>query len=382
MPEATTESFSLSYPAVIRFGWGVRKQLGDLLAERRARRALFVTRRGLVLSDWLDLEQSPWTGDVAGHVEGIPHDPPLRAVQGVIEKARDAHADFVVAIGGGSVIDAAKAAAALAPAEGTVHEYYRGEKRVPGPGLPFAALPTTAGAGAEVTKNAVLSDPDSRQKKSLRSPHMVPSAALVDPEFTVSMPKDLTAASGLDALTQAIESYLSLGANAVSMPLAREACRLLFEWLPRAYADGTNRPAREGVAKGSLLSALAFSQSGLGAVHGLAHPIGDLLDLPHGLTCAILLPNVLDWNRPACQEALANLAATCLGSARATPDDFAGEVRRLVRSLGIPAGFAGYGLTRTHLAFILDRCRSGSMKANPRPMSDEDVEGLLTPLLG
>ncbi len=370
--------FSLTYPSTIKYGWGCRRELGGLIVERGIRRPLLVATRShgeaSARRAWEELCGLPFVHVVSG----VPHDPPLEAVDEIIAAGRELSADAVIAVGGGSVIDAAKAAAALISRVGWTGEYFRGEREIDSPGLPFLALPTTAGTGAELTRNAVLSDPRSGEKKSLRSPYMVPSVALVDPELTVSMPPGLTAASGLDAFTQAVESFLSRRANAVSRPLALESAGLLFHGLPHAYREGTNEESREHVARGSLLSAMAFSQSGLGAVHGLAHPIGSALELPHGLTCAILLPHVLEWNLPACRDDLARLARHCAGE---QAEGFVAAVRELTLALGIPKTFAEFGLTADHLPFILSHCRSGSMKATPRPMSDDDIERLLQPLM-
>jgi alcohol dehydrogenase class IV len=311
---------------------------------------------------------------VATHA-GVPHDPPLAAVDAVIALARQGEAEVIVAAGGGSVIDAAKAAAAVVPtgADGVGH-FFHGEQTVTEPGLPLIALPTTAGSGAEITKNAVLTDRQASLKKSIRSPHMVPRGAIVDPDMTLTAPPSLTAASGLDALTQAIESYLSIRANAVTSALARTAVGLIAAHLPMAFRNGDNLAARTEVARGSLLSAMAFSQSGLGAVHGLAHPLGTALGLPHGLVCAILLPHVLAWNTPACQVKMAELGGTLgLGTA----EDFARAITELCDALDVPKDFSEHGLHPDQFDFVIANCRSNSMRTTPRPMRDADVRSLL-----
>jgi len=191
------------------------------------------------------------------------------------------------------------------------------------------------------------------------------------------MPPALTAASGLDALTQAIESYISLNAHVVSRSLAEPAVKLLFGGLRAAFMNGQDREARTRVAEGSLLSGMAFSQSGLGAVHGLAHPMGLLLDLAHGLTCAILLPHILRWNLPVCRAALGELGSA-VGVASA--EDFVAAVDELCVALGIPKNFRAAGLQEAHFPTIVKNCRSGSMKANPRPMQDQHILDLLNTL--
>lgn len=368
--------FALLYPPDIRFGWGCRESLAEMLSGldvEPSKKTLFVCSESACASGLVEPLLHVCGSTASGVFTGVPHDPALEIVDAIVDQCRELDAKVVVAIGGGSVIDAAKAAAVLAPLEGTTADYFHGRRAITGAGLPLIALPTTAGTGAEITKNSVLSDHATGVKKSLRSPHMVPCAALVDPQLTVSMPSALTAASGLDALTQAVESFLSLKANSVSRALARQAVPLLMEFLPRAFLDGSDQAARTAVAEGSLLSAMAFSQSGLGAVHGLAHPIGLDLDLPHGLVCAVLLPHVLHWNASVCGPALDTLALEV-----ALPDGaaFVARVETLCGELGISANFAGTAL-KGSIDHIVANCRSGSMAANPRPMSDEDVRNML-----
>jgi alcohol dehydrogenase class IV len=369
--------YVLTYPPVIHFGSGCRFLAGDLL--RRAAggpqpRTFAVCSRTLRSAGALD-ELSQRTGLAwCGVYDHVPHDPPLECVDTLIEQLSLSSADAVLAIGGGSVIDAAKTAAAIAPTADGVRPFFEGQRSLSRPGLPLVALPTTAGTGAEITPNAVLSDHLKGAKKSIRSPFLVPAAALVDPDLTVSMPPDLTAHSGLDALTQAIESYVSLQASAVSRPLAAAAVARLLPHLPQACRDGSDLAARTQVAEGSLLGAMAFSQSGLGAVHGLAHPIGHALSLPHGLTCAILLPHILRLNLPACADELDALAGGLgLGSATA----FVQATGSLCAELGMPDSFAAFRLAEADHAAIVANCRSGSMKANPRHLADEELLALL-----
>jgi alcohol dehydrogenase class IV len=365
-------NFELNYPPKIVFGWGARQRLPELLADLNCQRPLLVCTGRVAdqLSEWQHL----CAGRLVAHYAPVPHDPPLPVVAEIVALARNIQADAIVAVGGGSVIDAAKAAAAVAPAPGCLEDYFSGGLALDRPGLPFLALPTTAGTGAEITRNAVLTDPINGVKKSLRSPYMVPQVALVDPELTLSMPPALTAASGLDALTQAVESHICTRTNAVSRALSLKASGLLLQNLALVCRDGHERVARTHVAEGSLLSAMAFSQSGLGAVHGLAHPIGLALDLPHGLVCAVLLPHILRWNLPECRAALDELAREVnLADAEA----FVRAVETLCRELEIPADFAQAGLRASHFESILANCRSNSMAANPRFMSDADVLHLL-----
>ncbi|MCF7854353.1 MAG: iron-containing alcohol dehydrogenase [Candidatus Pacebacteria bacterium] len=375
--------YSLSYPRHIYFGWDSRQRLNDILAGAvnglRSPRVFMVSTRSFHKDGGLDELDELLGGCIVGHTAGIPHDPSLAAVDGLVDAIRRVEADTVVAVGGGSVMDAAKAAAAIAPIAGaSIVPYYNGERDIVTPGLPFIALPTTAGTGAEITSNSVLTDPATLRKQSLRSPQMIACAAVVDPALTVTMPPRLTAESGLDALAQAIESYVSRRANAVSAALACEAVHLLLTYLPAAYADGTSCEARLKTAEGSLASAMAFSQSGLGAVHGLAHPIGVLLGLPHGLTCAILLPHVMQWNMASSRERFTTLAHTVnVGDAA----DLVERVQEVCDELQVPDDFRQAGLREDHIPHIVANCRSNSMRSNPRPMSDDEVAEFVKKLL-
>lgn len=369
--------YSLIYPPVIRFGAGCRFGVAETLqrlAGGPAPRTFAVCSRSVRAAGALD-EIATRTGiTLCGVYDSVPHDPPLECVDALIEQLCLASADAVVAVGGGSVIDAAKTAAVLAPVADRVRPFFEGQRPISRPGLPLVALPTTAGTGAEITINAVLSDHLKGTKRSVRSPFMVPAAALVDPDLTVSMPPELTAHSGLDALTQAVESYISLQANAVSRPLAAAAVKHLLGHLAAACRDGSDLEARTRVAEGSLLGALAFSQSGLGAVHGLAHPIGHALSLPHGLTCAILLPHILQLNLSACEADLDELA---LAVHAENAERLVSTIADLCHDLGVPESFAPYRLAAADHATIVANCRSGSMKANPRQLPDDELFGLL-----
>jgi alcohol dehydrogenase class IV len=306
-------------------------------------------------------------------------EPTLECVDSIVNLGRAENASIVVAVGGGSCIDAAKAAAIVIPeTSANVADFFNGSRSIAKQGLFLAALPTTAGTGAEITSNAVLTDSDQKIKKSIRSPLMIPNVAIIDPKLTISSPPAVTAASGMDAFTQALESFTSATANSVTRTLAKSAVAKIFANIAAATAEGANLTARTEMAEGSMISAMAFSQSGLGAVHGLAHPIGSLLKLPHGQVCAILLPKVMRWNSPACKSKYAELAEA--GGLK-TADELISAVERLNAVLDIPSELASSGLTDMHFQFIVDNCRSRSMSGNPRPMSDDDVIKMLVSLI-
>ena len=370
------ESYNLNYPAKIVFGNGSLHELSGKLPEK-ARKIFLITGRhaektGLVK----DIIKMLPGREVVTHC-GITPEPPLDEVDLLIKKGRENKVDAVVAVGGGSVMDSAKAAACLIPKNGFTSDYFFKRMEITEKGLFMAAVPTTAGTGAEITKNAVLTDPETKIKQSLRHDTMVPDLAIVDPLLTLSNPPELTAFSGLDAYTQAIESYISKSACAVSKALALCAIKKIYCNLPTAFMFPGNIGARREMAEGSMMTAMAFAQSGLGAVHGLAHPAGSLIKVPHGAACSIFLVPVLKWNLSACEKHFAEMAAA-IGEENG--GDFIEKTIELARKLNVPENFPGYGLKEAHFDFILKNCRSNSMTMNPRHMDDGDIVEILKAL--
>ena len=234
----------------------------------------------------------------------VAGEPTVELARDAVAAAREHGADVVAAIGGGSVIDTGKAVAMLLGNGGDPLDYLEvvgAGQKITRPAVPFVAVPTTAGTGAEVTANAVLAVPEHRLKASLRSPMMIPRVALVDPELTVSCPPPVTAASGLDALTQCLEPFVSVRANPLTDGLAREGLRRAGSGLRAAYADGGDLAARADMSVCALLGGMALANAKLGAVHGLAGVIGGTADVPHGLACAALLAPVIEANVRALQ---------------------------------------------------------------------------------
>ncbi len=369
-------SYSLGYPKSVIFGNGSISQLpGELPPDSTV---LLVTGRSAERGSLRNRLMALLHSFNVTQVSGVSPEPPLEEVDSLVEHGREIGATAVVAVGGGSVIDAAKAAAAIIPAGGRTYDFFSGARELKGKGLLFLAAPTTAGTGADLTANSVLTDPSTKVKKSLRHRGMTPDVSIVDPELTLSCPPALTAASGLDAFIQALESYTSPKGSAPTRQLALAAASKTFRKLPDAFERPDDLAARTEMAEGSLLSAMAFSQTGLGAIHGLAHPLGSLLGVPHGVICSIVMPHVLEWNLPVCRKDYADLAFACsLSSA----ESFIEEASALAAAMGIPKSLSKYGLSQTHFPFIVKNCRSASMSANPRPMDDSNVETLLRKLM-
>ena len=308
----------------------------------------------------------------------VKPEPTIQQVDEVRALFRDFQATAVVAVGGGSAMDTGKVVAAAGNSTVPTAEYFFNRASLPPQGAFMAAVPTTAGTGAEVTPNGVFSDEVSNIKQSIRGGSVLPALALVDPELTLSCPGNVTAASGLDALTQGIESYIARNANNTTQALAMQGVRLINDAIEIAYNDGSTIYARSFMSEGTMLGAMAFAVSGLGAVHGLAHPLGARLHLPHGLVCGILLPQVLKWNYPVCREELNDLACFAgLPCAEALIE----RTEELLEKFQIERKLSSYGLTNDDLPWIVANSRSGSMRANPRDLSDEDLTALLMEML-
>jgi len=319
----------------------------------------------------------------AFHVAG---EPSVETARAATEAAREVGAAGIVAVGGGSALDTGKAAAALLsncppgapvdPAE-FLEVVGRGQP-LTRPSAPFIAVPTTAGVGAEVTRNAVLKC--GPQKVSMRSPFMVPDMAIVDPDLTLSCPADVTAACGLDALVQCLEPFISGQANPASDAFARPGLALGARHLARAFADGGDAEAREGMCLCSLYSGLALAHAKLGAVHGFAGVVGGMFESPHGAVCGALLPPCWEANwvqvreeggaaRDRFEEAARVLGAE--GAGDGTPEGALAWMRALVAELGVP-GLGAYGLREEHVAEVVAKsAASSSMQGNPVVLSDE-----------
>jgi alcohol dehydrogenase class IV len=320
-------------------------------------------------------------------VEG---EPSIELVRCGVALAREAHAGLVISMGGGSAIDAGKAIAALLANGGDVLDYLEviGKAQpLSRPSVPFIAIPTTAGTGSEVTRNAVLASPDDGVKASLRSPFMLPRLAVVDPELTYALPPAITASTGLDALTQLIEPYVSVRANPMTDAVCLVGMRRAAEALPRAWRDGSDREARRDMALASLFGGMALANAGLGAVHGFAAPLGGMFPAPHGAVCAALLPHAMEINiralraRAAEGESLARytvVARMLTGNAEARAEDGAAWVSRLCRELEIPP-LATYGVRPEDVAALVEKAaQASSMKGNPIALTPDELAEVLT----
>lgn len=319
----------------------------------------------------------------------IKGEPTTDRIAELARQAREQGCDFVVAFGGGSVIDAGKAIAALLANTRDLMDYLE----VVGKGEPLTeesapciAIPTTAGTGAEVTRNAVLLSPEHKVKVSMRHAKMLPTVALVDPGLTVSMPPEVTASTGLDAFTQLLEAFVSIKANPLTDGICREGLEKAARALPRAYAKGNDLAAREEMAVASLFGGLALANAGLGAVHGFAGPIGGMFQAPHGMVCAALLPSVCETNIRALEERAAEspalgkyceVARIVTGSPNAKPTDGLQWIKELCLQMSVP-GLADLGVSANHIPTIVEKSkRASSMKGNPIELTEDELADIL-----
>lgn len=369
-------------PTRIVTGRGSFDELGAILASC-GRTALLVCGRHATQAGLVDRARAlaqAQSVELIVH-PGVVREPDLPMVEQALAVARSAGCDVVVGLGGGSAIDLAKAVAGLAPLGGTPSEYFA-DRPVDGSSLPLVAVPTTSGTGAEVTKNAVLINPDAGVKASIRDDRWFPRWAVVDPELTISMPPDVTASSGSDALCQAIEAYTSIGAMPITDALAERAIAMIGRALQRAYEAGDDLAAREKMAYGSLLAGMALSNARLGAVHGMAHPLGVTYGLAHGLVCGLLLPYTMAYNAPETPKyaqvarllGVATLGMSDQDLRRAAVE----RVTEIMRAIGIPSRLAPLGVRPEDLDAIVEASlTSSSLRHNPRPLDAQDVRAIL-----
>ena len=306
------------------------------------------------------------------------------ALEGV-SKARQAGCEAVIGIGGGSVLDTGKVIAALLTNSGQLMEYLevigKGQS-LSNPSAPYIAVPTTAGTGAEATRNAVLGSPTHRVKVSMRSPYMLPALAVVDPELTYSMPPAVTASTGLDAFTQLLEAFVSNQSNPMTDALCREGLQRAARSLPVVYENGSHPEAREDMALASLFGGIVLANAKLGAVHGIAGPLGGMYPASHGTVCAILLPHILEANLAALQgrvlqswtlERFTEIARIVSGKTQANAQDGIDWVHDLCRKLNVPT-LESLGVAKADLQTVVEKSKNASsMKGNPVKLTDSEL---------
>ncbi len=378
--------FEFATATRIIFGSGKLKEIGPI-ARGFGARPLVVAGRDLTRAEPLfTLLRSEGMQPITFSVDG---EPTIETINRGVVAANEQKVDCVIGFGGGSALDAGKAIAILSTNEGELLDYLevigRGQA-FSNPSLPFLAIPTTSGTGAEVTRNAVIGSPEHRAKASLRSPYMIPRVALVDPDLTLCLPPDVTAASGMDALTQLIEPFVSGRANPVTDALCRDGIPRVARSLRLAVENGASASAREDMALASLFGGIALSNAGLGAVHGFANPIGGMFDAPHGAICAVLLPHVMKANlqvlrtrQPgsSTETRYTEIARMLTRDCNATAEAGVNWVEQLVSALKIP-GLRSYNVAESDLDEVVAKSqKASSMKANPVELTAPELREIL-----
>ncbi|WP_432453951.1 MULTISPECIES: iron-containing alcohol dehydrogenase [unclassified Agarivorans] len=372
--------FKLAFPKINFSGVGAIEALIErLLLEHQGDAGLLICDPAMVklgFSNKLLLSELNLT-----LFSAVRPNPDTNTVNSAFDLFVSSGAKYLIGFGGGSAIDTAKAVRILSANPGPIAKY-NGVEQVAQLGVPLYAINTTAGTAAEVTSNAVITDTETHVKHVLISDKIIPDVSVNDPSVMLGIPSAITAATGIDALTHAIESYVSQGAHKLTDYISLEAIKTIAEYLPQAVDDGSRIEAREMMAYGQFIAGLSFNSAGLGMVHAMAHPAGAQKDLPHGVCNAILLPIVSEFNRPYRVEKFAKIAqALGLDTSELSPEQasFAAiqGLKDLNRRVGIPSGFAELGVSaQDTLAWVDDALADPCAGGNPQPMTREQVVAL------
>lgn len=305
------ENYTFNIPTQIEFGAGAIKKILSLISNLNCKNIMIVTDKGVVNAGILDKVTASLDNDDSDIkylvFDKVEPDPGTDTIEEIYALAKEEKIEAFVAIGGGSPMDSSKGASVLMANPGKLQDY-GGVNKVKNKGIPVIAIPTTSGTGSEVTIFAVLSDNEANTKFTVTSALIAPDIAIIDPELTLTLPPKLTASTGLDAMTHAIEAYTSLISEPISDALALESMNLLYNFLPRAVNNGSDLEAREKVALGSLLAGMAFNNAYLGLAHAIASPLGALFHVPHGTATAVMLPHVMKFNYAAAPEKYIKMA--------------------------------------------------------------------------
>lgn len=356
------------------------EQLAAELTRLNIKHPLIVTDAILVKSGTVDIALAQLGDRRYGIFDQVKPEPEISVVEDCTRAYREGGHDGLIGLGGGSAIDIAKGVAAFANHEGPLAELF-GVDLVKRKGPALIAIPTTAGTGSEVTNVAIFSDKQAQLKKGIVSDYLLPDVALVSPVMTLTCPRSVTAASGVDALVHAIESYLSVNASPITDALALGAIKLIAKALPKAYANPANLQAREDMATGSLMAGMAFGNAGVGAVHALAYPLGGRFNIAHGVSNALLLPYVMAWNKMACVERFRDIAeAMGVRTAQLSDKDAADAAVQamtdLCAAVDIPSGMRSFNVPEDAIPAMAEEASKIDrlMRNNPRKLTAADIE--------
>lgn len=374
------DSFSFTIPQNIKFGAGTLDLLPDLAKELGKSKGYIISgphlnKIGMVAKCRKALKNAGMESECFTETEGNPStDTVVKATEGF----KKSNADFIVAFGGGSPLDVAKAVAVLATYGGNIVDY-EGAGKVMGPVVPMIAIPTTAGTGSEVTAFSVITDHSRNYKLTVVSNYLLPAYVILDPDLIATVPANTAAACGIDAMVHALEAYISKAASPFSDIFAREALRLIGGSIRDYVADRSNPAACESMMVGSLFAGIAFSHARLGNVHAMSHPVSAYFDVPHGVANAILLPTVVDFNKDAADPEKYRYIYGCISKDMGadinfTPDMLATEIRMLNYELGILPTLSDIGVTSDKFEQMTDDAmKSGNIQCNPQFTMKNDI---------
>lgn len=374
------DSFSFTIPQNIKFGAGTLDLLPDLAKELGKSKGYIISgphlnKIGMVAKCRKALKNAGMESECFTETEGNPStDTVVKATEGF----KKSNADFIVAFGGGSPLDVAKAVAVLATYGGNIVDY-EGAGKVMGPVVPMIAIPTTAGTGSEVTAFSVITDHSRNYKLTVVSNYLLPAYVILDPDLIATVPANTAAACGIDAMVHALEAYISKAASPFSDIFAREALRLISGSIRDYVADRSNPAACESMMVGSLFAGIAFSHARLGNVHAMSHPVSAYFDVPHGVANAILLPTVVDFNKDAADPEKYRYIYGCISKDMGadinfTPDMLATEIRMLNYELGILPTLSDIGVTSDKFEQMADDAmKSGNIQCNPQFTMKNDI---------
>lgn len=374
-------SFSFTIPQNIVVGAGSLKRLPELAKNLKKSKAYIISGPHLEKIGMVDkcreaLKAAGIESDAFTQTEGNPStDTVAKAAEGF----KSSNADFIVAFGGGSPLDVAKAVAVIASYGGNITDYEGG--KVPGPVVPMIAIPTTAGTGSEVTAFSVITDHSRNYKLTVVSNYLLPAYAILDPELITTVPKSTAAACGIDAMVHALEAFISKAASPFSDLFAKEALRLIGTSIRDYVLDRSNLAACESMLTGSLFAGIAFSHARLGDVHAMSHPVSAYFDVAHGVANAVLLPTIVDYNMTYASEKYKYIYdCICekpLSDDTFTPEMLAAEIRVLNDELGIPSSLSEVGVDSSLFDKMADDAmKSGNILVNPRPTTKKDILAL------
>ncbi|MCL4459033.1 MAG: iron-containing alcohol dehydrogenase [Chloroflexi bacterium] len=376
--------FSFHLATQIIFGKDVFTVLATELSRLEGSKVLLVSDAGLaemgLVARLTEVIQEAGLG-VATFTE-VHTNPTVESVEKGQQLAQAEGTDLLVALGGGSAIDVAKAIALLLSAGGEYRDYQWGGKKVPGPLMPLVAIPTTAGTGAEVSKVAVIVDEAKHSKQGVVSPFLRPRLAIIDPRLMLSLPPRLTAATGVDAFVHALEAYVGLGANPLSDLFALEALAKIWRWLPQVIEHGDNLEGRKELALASLFAGIAMDQAGLGIMHALAGPLCGHFNIHHGVACALVMSPSLAFNLEVGEEKLPLLCQSLAMPQGTDGPTLACRLKEFVAALKLPVSLGEVGVREGDIPLLArEALQMGVIRNNPRPTSEEDCQAILRAIL-